>query len=63
MASGENALRGQIMELREKIVAIKEEIAQLQKRRKVHIAKLKLMVGTHNLLLFFLFNFRMLKNR
>ncbi|CAG9532931.1 unnamed protein product [Cercopithifilaria johnstoni] len=43
MASGEDALRGQITELKEKIAAVKKEMAQLQKRRKAYIAKLKLM--------------------
>lgn len=44
MASGENILREQIIEFKEKIATIKEEMAQLQKRRKAYVAKLKLMV-------------------
>ncbi|EFO22216.2 hypothetical protein LOAG_06267 [Loa loa] len=43
MASGEDALRGQIVELKEKIADIEKEMAQLRKRRRAYIAKLKLM--------------------
>ncbi|OZC06389.1 hypothetical protein X798_06622 [Onchocerca flexuosa] len=43
MASGENALREQIKELKDKIAYVEEEMVQLRKRRRVYIAKLKLM--------------------
>ncbi|VDK69315.1 unnamed protein product [Onchocerca ochengi] len=45
MASSESALREQIRELKDKIAYIEEEMAQLRKRRRAYIAKLKLMVG------------------
>ncbi|VDK72238.1 unnamed protein product [Litomosoides sigmodontis] len=43
MASGEDALRGEISELKEKIANIKEEVIHLRKRRNAYIAKLKLL--------------------
>ncbi|KAL3990418.1 hypothetical protein ACH3XW_31695 [Acanthocheilonema viteae] len=43
MASGEDALRGVITELKEKIANITEEMIQLRKRQKAYIARLKLM--------------------
>uniref|UniRef100_A0A8R1TQ69 Uncharacterized protein n=1 Tax=Onchocerca volvulus TaxID=6282 RepID=A0A8R1TQ69_ONCVO len=43
MASSESALREQIRELKDKIAYIEEEMAQLRKRRRAYIAKLKLM--------------------
>uniref|UniRef100_A0A915Q2G3 Uncharacterized protein n=1 Tax=Setaria digitata TaxID=48799 RepID=A0A915Q2G3_9BILA len=43
MTSGEDALRQQITELKEKIASVEHEMAHLQKRRRAYIAKMRLM--------------------